>query len=72
MVRVIPGVYTRNAAKVRVLYTYLVQSLWWSWLWFRVLLALSINHGVLVLSAWGWLVLNGVRVSIQGVRWWGG
>ncbi len=35
----------------QVLYKYLIQSLWWSWL--CVLLALSIDHGVLVLSAWG-------------------
>ncbi len=50
---------------------YLIQSLWWSWLWFRVLLALFIDNGVLVLSARSRLVLNRFRVSIQGVggRW---
>ena len=52
-------------------YKYLVQSLWLSWLWFCVLLDLSIDHGILVLSAWGCLVLNGVGVSIEGIRWWG-
>ncbi len=55
----------------QILHKYLIESLWWSWLWFCVLLDLSIDHGVLVLSAWGCLVLNGVGVSIQGVgrRW---
>ena len=43
---------------------YLIQSLWWSWLWFCILLDLSIDHGILVLTAWGCLVL---RDSIQGV-----
>ena len=56
----------------QVLHKYLIESLWWSLLWFRVLLDLSIDHGVLVLSAWGCLVLNRVGVSIQGVsRRWG-
>ncbi len=54
----------------QVLHKYLIQSLWWSWFWFCVLLDLSIDHGVLVLSAWGCLVLNGVGVSIQGVGRW--
>ncbi len=51
---------------------YLIQSLWWSWLLFRVLFAFFINNGVLVLSARGGLVLNGFGVNIQGVWWWGG
>ncbi len=55
---------------MHALYTYLIQSFWWNWLWLCVFLALYIDHGVLVLSARGWLVLNGFGVSIQGVRWW--
>ncbi len=49
----------------QVLHKYLIESLWWSWLWFRVRLAL---FSVLILSAWGCPMLNGVRVSIEGVR----